>query len=168
MPLTENIINSVVTALQNKVPGELIVFLVSLLPVLELRGGLIAAKLLGLRLVPSFVICYIGNMLPIPFILLFIRKIFNYLKTKRFWKNIVDKLETRSMKKGDTVQKYKGWGLLLFVAIPFPGTGGWTGALIAALIDMRISRATCIIAVGVLIAGLIMALLSYGIPALVA
>lgn len=166
--MTETIITGIVDFFKNRVPPELIVFAISLLPILELRGGLIAAKLLGLDLIPSFIICYIGNMLPIPFILLFIRKIFNYLKTKRFWKNIVDKLEARSMKKGDSVKRYRGWGLLLFVAIPLPGTGGWTGALIAALVDMRLKNAIPIIAVGVLIAGVIMAAFSYGLPAIFA
>lgn len=153
---------------QNKIPEELIIFIISLFPVLELRGGLIAASLLGLDLIPSFIICYIANMIPIPFILLFIRKIFQFLRDKPFFGKIIQKLEIRSMRKSDKVQKYRGWGLLLFVAIPLPGTGGWTGALIAALCDMRVRNATLIIAVGVFIAGVIMSVVSYGIPALAA
>lgn len=151
---------------QNKIPEELIIFIISLFPVLELRGGLIAASLLGLDLIPSFIICYIANMIPIPFILLFIRKIFQFLRDKPFFGKIIQKLEIRSMRKSEKVQKYRGWGLLIFVAIPLPGTGGWTGALIAALCDMRVRNATFIIAIGVLIAGIIMSVISYGLPAL--
>ncbi len=152
---------------QNKIPEELIIFIISLFPILELRGGMIAASLLGLNLIPSFIICYIANMLPIPFILLFIRKIFQFLRDKPFFGKVIEKLEIRSMRKSDTVHKYGKWGLLLFVAIPLPGTGGWTGALIAALMDMRVRTSTLVIALGVFIAGIIMSVISYGIPALI-
>lgn len=165
--MAESIATTLVEFFQNKIPEELIVFFISLLPVLELRGGMIAASLLGLELIPSFIICFIANMIPIPFILLFIRKIFQFLRDKPFFGKIIEKLEIRSMRKSETVKKYRGWGLLLFVAIPLPGTGGWTGALIAALIDMRISTATGIIAFGVFIAGVIMSVVSYGIPAII-
>ena len=165
--MTETIANTVVEFFQNKIPEELIVFIISLFPVLELRGGLIAASLLGVELIPAFIISYIGNMLPIPFILLFIRKIFQFLRDKPFFGKIIQKLEIRSMRKSESVKKYGKWGLLFFVAIPLPGTGGWTGALIAALMDMRIKTSTFIIAIGVLIAGVIVSLISYGIPAII-
>ncbi len=165
--MAESIATTLVEFFQNKIPEELIIFIISLFPVLELRGGMIAASLLGLELIPSFIICFIANMIPIPFILLFIRKIFQFLRDKPFFGKIIEKLEIRSMRKSEKVKKYRGWGLLLFVAIPLPGTGGWTGALIAALIDMRVRTATGIIAVGVFIAGVIMSLVSYGIPALI-
>ena len=164
--MTEHLVGQFVDLFQNRIPPELTVFIISLFPVLELRGGLIAAKLLGMNLVPAFIICYIGNMVPIPFILLFIRKIFHVLRKRRFWKNIIEKLELRSERKSESIRKYRGWGLLLLVAIPLPGTGGWTGALVAALADMRLRTAIPIIAAGVLIAGLIMSGLSYGLPAL--
>lgn len=144
-------------------PPQIIAFIVSLMPVLELRGGMIAARILELDFIQAFAICYIGNMLPIPFILLFIRKIFKWMRRFPFFAKIVDKLEARSEKKKDTIVKYKEWGLLLFVAIPLPGTGGWTGALIAALMDLRFKKCLPIIALGVLIAGLIMSLITYGI-----
>lgn len=164
--MTEHLVEQFVDLFQNRIPPELTVFIISLFPVLELRGGLIAAKLLDMDLLRAFAICYIGNMLPIPFILLFIRKIFHVLRKRRFWKKIIERLEVRSKRKNETVQKYRGWGLLLLVAIPLPGTGGWTGALVAALADMRLRTAIPIIAVGVLIAGLIMSALSYGLPAI--
>ncbi len=166
--MSEQLAAYFVDLFQNKIPEELIIFVISLFPILELRGGMIAASILGLDLIPSFIICYIGNMIPIPFILLFIRKIFQFLRDKPFFGKIIQKLEIRSMRKSDTVKKYGKWGLLAFVAIPLPGTGGWTGALIAALLDMRIKTSTFVIAVGVFIAGVIMSVVSYGIPALIA
>lgn len=166
--MAEQIAAYFVDLFQNKIPEELIIFIISLFPILELRGGMIAASLLGLNLIPSFIICYIANMIPIPFILLFIRKIFQFLRDKPFFGKIIEKLEIRSMRKSDSVKKYGKWGLLIFVAIPLPGTGGWTGALIAALMDMRVRTSTLVIGVGVFIAGVIMSVISYGIPALIA
>lgn len=165
--MAETITQSIIDALGGKVPAEVIVFLVSLLPVLELRGGLIAAKLLGLPLLKAFVICFLGNMLPIPFILLFIRRIFAFLKRFGTVERAIDKLEARSIRKADKVVKYRLWGLLLLVAIPLPGTGAWTGALVAALLDIRMKHALPVIAAGVLIAGVIVAVLMYGLFGLI-
>lgn len=161
--MTEALVNRIVNVFQGNVPKELIIFLVSMLPVLELRGGMIAAKLLEVPLLKAFVICYIGNILPIPFILLFIRKIFQFLKRFSGTRKIVEKLEARSMRQSEKVKRWRNWGLLLFVAVPLPGTGGWTGALIAALLDIRIKTSLPIIALGVLIANLIMTAFSYGL-----
>ncbi|MDY5895380.1 MAG: small multi-drug export protein [Oscillospiraceae bacterium] len=161
--MTEALVDRIVDVFQGNVPKELIIFLVSMLPVLELRGGMIAAKLLGVPLLKAFVICYIGNILPIPFILLFIRKIFQFLKRFSGTRKIVEKLEVRSMRKSEKVKRWRNWGLLLFVTVPLPGTGGWTGALIAALLDIRIKTSLPIIALGVLIANLIMTAFSYGL-----
>ncbi len=161
--MVESIVNSLVEFFQNNIPPQLTVFIISLLPVLELRGGMIAARLLELDFLQAFIISYIGNMLPIPFILLFIRKIFKWMRKFKFFSKIVDKLEARSEKKKDIILKYKEWGLLIFVSIPLPGTGGWTGSLIAALMDLRMKKCLPIIAIGVFIAGLIMSLITYGI-----
>ena len=161
--MVENIVNSMVDFFKDAVPSELIVFMISLFPILELRGGMIAAKLLDVEFIRAFVICYIGNILPIPFILLFIRKIFQFLKKFDKIGNLIEKLEIRSMRKSENVKKYRLWGLLAFVAIPLPGTGGWTGSLIAALLDMRISHSFPVIAFGILIANIIMSIFSYGL-----
>lgn len=161
--MTQAITDYIVGIFQGSIPEELIIFLVSMLPVLELRGGMIAAKLLGVELLKAFVICYIGNILPIPFILLFIRKIFEFLKKFKVTAKLVNKLEASSLRKSDKIKKGSKWGLLTFVAIPLPGTGGWTGALIAALLDMRIKVSFPVIALGVLIANLIMSVFSYGL-----
>lgn len=161
--MIETITDTLVGFFQNSIPKELIVFIISMFPVLELRGGMIAAKLLDIDFLKAFFICYLGNIVPIPFILLFIRRIFEFLKKFGFGKKIVEKLEARSKGKSDKVIKYKNWGLLFFVAIPLPGTGGWTGALIAALLDIRLKSSLPIIALGVFIADLIMSIVSYGL-----
>lgn len=142
---------------------ELIVFIISLMPILELRGGLIAAALLGLNVVPAFIICLIGNLLPIPFILWLITPIFNWLKKTKHLSKIVDKIEKKALKKKDKIEKAEFFGLLFFVGIPLPGTGGWTGSLIAALIDMDKKKALCAITLGVILAGLIVGSLSFGL-----
>ena len=161
--MVESIIDTIMTFLRDKVPDELTVFLISLMPVLEIRGGMIAARLLEMDFLKAFAICYVGNMLPIPFIILFIRKIFDFLRRFKFFERIIVKLEKKTEKNKDKVMRYEAWGLLLFVAIPLPGTGGWTGALMAALLDIRIKRSLPIIAIGVLIAGFIMSGLTYGL-----
>lgn len=160
--MAETLANYIVDLLQNKIPGELIAFLVSLLPILELRGGLIAANLLGVKLIPAFLICFIGNMLPIPFILLFIEKIFDWLRDKKGLGSVVRYCEKKADKNKDKIEKYGLWGLLILVAIPLPGTGAWTGALVAALMRLDIKKSLPVIACGVLIAGVIVALIMYG------
>lgn len=160
--MAETIANALVDFLQNKIPGELIAFLISLLPILELRGGLIAANLLGVKLIPAFIICFIGNMLPIPFILLFIEKIFDWLRDKKGPGKVVRYCEKKADKNRDKIDKYGYWGLLILVAIPLPGTGGWTGALVAALMRLDIKKSLPVIAAGVLIAGIIVSLVMYG------
>lgn len=161
--MTENIVTAIVDFFKTEIPPQLVAFLISLCPILELRGGMIAARILDLGFTEAFLICFAGNMIPIPFILLFIRKIFKFMRRFKHFSKIVDKLEARSEKKKDTIVKYKEWGLLLFVAVPLPGTGGWTGSLIAALMDLRMKKCLPIIALGVFIAGLIMSLITYGI-----
>lgn len=161
--MAETLANFFVTELDGKVSSEIIAFIVSLLPVLELRGGLIAAKIMNVEFIRAFIICFIGNMLPIPFILFFIRKIFDFLRKNEKIGKIIDKLETKSLSKADKVRKYKLWGLFLFVAIPLPGTGAWTGALVADLLNIRIKDAFPTIAAGVFVAGLIISAVSYGL-----
>ena len=165
--MAETLANFFVDLFGNKIPGELTIFFISLLPILELRGGLIAAVLLGVPLWKAFIICYIANMLPVPFIILFIKKIFEFLRRFKFFSKFIDKLEAKTEKNKDKIMRYKQWGLLIFVAIPLPGTGAWTGALFAALLDIDIKKAIPIIALGVLIAGVIVSVLSYGTAALI-
>lgn len=166
--MAESIAQSLVEFFGDKIPGELTIFIISLLPILELRGGMIAAVLLNIPLWKAFLICYIGNILPIPFILLFIKKIFEWLRRFRIFARFIERMEAKSEKNRDKILRYKQWGLLLFVAIPLPGTGGWTGALMASLLEIDIKKSMPIIAVGVLIAGIIMTILTYGTKAIFA
>lgn len=161
--MVENIVETLVNFFGNTIPAELTIFLISLLPILELRGGLIAAALLGVPILPAFAICFIGNILPIPFILLLIKKIFAFMKKHNILKSLVERLEKRAMKKSKKVENNLVMGLLAFVAIPLPGTGGWTGALVSALMDLPIKKSFPVIALGVFIAGVIVASLSYGL-----
>lgn len=162
--MADSLIQSITSGLK-AVPAELVIFLVSLLPILELRGGLVAASLLGVDWRIAFPICVAGNMLPVPFILFFINKIFDFLKKTRFHK-IAEFFEKKAKKKSSTLAKYKELGLFALVAIPLPGTGAWTGALIAALMRFDLKRSTFIIALGVVTAGIIMSVFSYVIPGL--
>lgn len=161
--LAETFVNLFSGLTSLKYGRELIVFIISLMPILELRGGLIAAALLGLKGIPSFIICFIGNIIPIPFILWLITPIFDRLKKTKLFSGLVNKLENRAMSKKDQIEKLQYIGLLLFVGIPLPGTGAWTGCLIAALLDMDKKKAMLYAILGVVLAGIIMMILSYGI-----
>ena len=145
------------------IPAEWIVFLVSMLPILECRAGIVVGRLLGLPLGMTLVFSVVGNILPIPFILLFIRKIFAWLKPTKLFGKLVCKLEDRAMQKSSALKKGEFIGLLLFVGIPLPGTGAWTGSLIASLMRVDIKKASLAILVGVAMATTIMSLLMYGI-----
>lgn len=161
--LAETLVNAFSGLTSLKYGKELIIFIISLMPILELRGGLIAAALLGLKIVPSFIICFIGNIIPIPFILWLITPIFNWLKKTRLFRGIVVKLENKAMKKKDQIEKLQYIGLMLFVGIPLPGTGAWTGCLIAALLNMDKKKSMIYAILGVVMAGIIMMVFSYGI-----
>ncbi len=161
--MTETLVQWFVTNLGGFAAEEIIVFIVSLMPILELRGGLLAAgpAFLDIPVATALPICIIGNLLPIPFILLLIKKIFKLLKSTNTFRPLVEKLESRAMGKSDQIQKYQFWGLLLFVGIPLPGTGAWTGALIASLMDIDWRKSFFAIVGGVLMAATIMYVLSY-------
>lgn len=151
------------TNLSGVLSKELIAFVVSMVPILELRGGLLAASWMHIDMIRAIVICIIGNIIPIPFILLLITKIFNKLKQTRTFRPMVEKLENKALGKKDQIEKYEFWGLVLFVGIPLPGTGAWTGALIASLLGIRFRKAFPAIILGILLATCIMTIVSYGI-----
>lgn len=161
--MAESIANWFVDVFREKISDEWIIFIISLFPILELRGGLIAAGLLNVPWVEAFAICFVGNMLPVPFILLFIRKIFEIMKRSKAFEKIVNKMEKKAKKNSEKVKKYELFGLFLLVAIPLPGTGAWTGALVAALMDIRLKKSLPAIALGVIAAGLIVSVVMYGI-----
>ena len=127
------------------------------------RAGAQASAALKLPLQQALIFSLIGNIIPIPFILLFIRKIFDWLRPTKHFGKLVQKMEARAMKKSDGVSKAEFWGLVAFVGIPLPGTGGWTGALIASLLDVDIKKASLAILVGIAVAATIMSLIFYGV-----
>ena len=145
------------------ISSEMVIFIISMVPILELRGGLLAASLLKIPAATAIPICIIGNIIPIPFILLFIRQIFKLMKKTKIFHGLIEKLENRAMGKSDQIKKYEFWGLMLFVGIPLPGTGAWTGALVASLLHMKFGKAFGAILVGIALATVIMSILSYGV-----
>jgi len=149
-------------------PDELVCFVISMVPVIELRGGLIIAALKDIPLFKAIGICIAGNLIPIPFILLLITPIFNWLKTTKLFKPLVEKIEKKSMSKSEKIKKYEFLGLVLFVGIPLPGTGAWTGSLIAAMLNIKIKKAFPAICLGLVLATVIMCIFTYAIPWLIA
>lgn len=144
---------------------EIIAFLLSMLPIIELRGGIIAGRALGLDPIPTFIICYIGNILPVPFILWLIKGIINWMRESNInlLRKFVKWLDKKVNDKKGQIEKYGFWGLVLFVGIPLPGTGAWTGCLIAAMLNMDKKKSFLAAAIGVIMAGIIMSILSIGI-----
>lgn len=142
-------------------------FLISMVPVIELRGAIPIGVGAGLNLWLTIAVSIVGNLVPVPFIIIFIKKIFAWLRTKSEKLNgLVTRLEKRAESKSATVQKYAFWGLFILVAIPLPGTGAWTGALVAAMLEMPLKKAFPAIMLGVLGAGAIVAFVTYGAGAL--
>ena len=139
--------------LSQHISREMVIFIISMIPILELRGGLLAASLLKVSAAKAIPICIIGNIIPIPFILLFIRQIFK----------LIERLEKRAMGKSDQIKRYEFLGLLLFVGVPLPGTGAWTGSLIASLLEVDIKKSSVAIFCGLIMATVIMYVVSYGI-----
>ena len=150
------------------IPDWLVVFIISVCPILECRLGMFTAiVLLEMNPFVGFIISFLGNILPIPFILLLINWIFKVLKKVPGINKAIFWLENKTMQKRDKIDKYGIWGLLIFVAIPLPGTGGWTGALLASLLELDKKKSFLVISLGVFIAGLIITVLSLVIGAAV-
>ena len=146
----------------------LMTFLISMVPVIELRGAIPAAVIAGMDIRLALVVSIIGNLVPAPFIIVFIRKIFKWLQGKSRWLvDLVRRMEAKADAKKAQVLKYEFWGLMILVAIPLPGTGAWTGALVAAMLDMQLKRAFPAIAAGVVTAGLIVTIATYGVSVLI-
>ena len=143
---------------------ELCVFFCSMLPIIELRGAIPLGAALGLPWWQTFLIAVVGNMLPVPIILLCVKSVLTWMTKSRikFLNKIANKLFEKAEKNRAKVEKYAFWGLTLFVAIPLPATGAWTGTLVAALFDMKFWKSLLAAFIGVLIAGVVMTLISYG------
>ena len=146
---------------------EILVFIISLMPILELRGGLLAAALLGIDPIPSYIISIIGNVLPVPFILLLINKVLNWMRNSKVevFKKIANWLDEKVEKHKGQIEKFGYLGVILFVGIPLPGTGAWTGSLIASVLEMDRKKTFLAVLVGLFMASIIMMFLSFGIVA---
>ena len=144
-------------------PDILKTLVIGMLPVLEIRGAIPVGVAAGLDPWSAFFVGFVGNMLPVPFLILLTRKIIEWMKKHHILDKLTSFLERKGSQKAHTVQKYSFWGLFILVAIPLPGTGAWTGALVASLLDMRLKRALPAIAMGVIVAGLIVLLATYGV-----
>ncbi len=149
--------------------GELcFTMLVSMIPVVELRGGIPFGVARGLPVWAAYLAAVVGNMLPVPFIVIYIQRIFLWMRRKLPRLNhLVDRLERKAHLKGQKVSRFKYLGLMIFVAIPLPGTGAWTGALAAAFLNMPLRRAIPSIFAGVVIAGAAISILTYGVASLI-
>lgn len=160
--MTESLVQGIINALSGSISKEAIVFLISMIPILELRGALlVAGPILGVSVSTAIPLCIIGNIIPVPFILLLITPIFRWMKGTKILKPMVDRLETKAMSKSDKIEKYEFWGLVLFVGIPLPGTGAWTGSLIAALLGIKFKKAFPAVIIGICMATVIMWFISY-------
>lgn len=155
--------DTILEALRNFFSIELTVMLTAAIPIIELRGAIPVGISLGLSPIHATIISLIGSMIPVPFILFSIRPVFKYLKKTRTFSNLIHKLTHRSISKSGKIQKYGAWGLLVFVAIPLPGTGVWSGSLAAALLDMRFKWAFPAILIGNMIAAVLIMMLSKGV-----
>mgnify|MGYP002597684329 CR=1 FL=1 len=156
--MTETLVQGLIHALRGSMGKEAIVFIISMIPIVELRG---AGPILGVPVAEAIPLSIIGNIVPVPFILLLITPIFAWMKGTKKLKPLVEKLETRAMSKKDQIEKYEFWGLVLFVGIPLPGTGAWTGSLIAALLGIKFKKAFPAIMLGICMATVIMWFVSY-------
>ena len=163
--MTDSLVQGLTAALGGKVSGEIIIFIISMIPILELRGGLLAASpaLLNVPILRAIPICIIGNLLPIPFILLLIEKVLDLMEKIPGLCKIARWVRQKADKNKGQIEKFGCWGLALFLGIPLPGTGAWTGSLVAALLHMKFGKAIAAILVGIAMATIIMSLLSYGL-----
>lgn len=157
-----------ISFLFNTVAGKIITtFFISMVPVIELRVAIPWATGMGLSPWVAIPVAIVGNLIPIPFIIIFIKRIFAWMrKVSPKLNKVVDKMEAKAEKNKAKVLRYAFWGLALFVAIPLPGTGAWTGALVAAMLDMPLKKAFPSVVLGVLCAGVVVAFVSYGAAAL--
>ena len=159
----EKLVEIITTLLLNKISKEAIVFIISLMPLLELRGGLIAASLLKIPYLNASLLVILGNVLPIPFVLFLIERILDIMEKRNLTKSFALYIRKKAKDNKPKIDKYGFLGLALFVGIPLPGTGAWTGSLVAALFHMDYKKSIISIFLGIVMAFIIMSIISYGI-----
>lgn len=138
-----------------------------MLPVVELRVAIPVGAALGLDWHLSFILSVLGNMLPVPFILIFMKRVIKWMKSTKKLKGIAERIENHTLKKSKLVGNIEAAGLIILIAIPLPGTGAWTGAMIASLLNMKLRYAVFCILIGVILAGIIVTGITYGFAALI-
>ena len=141
---------------------RMFVFIISLMPILELRGGLLAARIIDLDPVSSYIVAVIGNVIPIPFILWFMGAILKWMKKRKRLKKVANWIDKKVEKNREKIERFGFWGLVLFVGIPLPGTGAWTGCLVASVLEMDKKKSFIAAMIGVFMASLIMMIISFG------
>ena len=168
--MLDSIVNAIQTFFLDTVGEEFCVLFCSMIPIIELRGAIPMGAVFGMPWWQNYILSVIGNMLPVPIILLFVKAVITWMgKSKvKFFNKIADFLNKRVEKRRGQIEKYSFWGVCFFVAVPLPVTGAWTGSLVAAMIDMKFWKALVSCFIGVLIAGVIMTLISYGVVAIFA
>ena len=151
----------------SRIKAFLITFLISMLPIIELRGAIPFAAAINtfpkITFLEAYPVALLGNLLPVPFIILFFNFFFKFFRNVKYIGTIFTKVHEKATTHADKIQKYALWGLYIFVAIPLPGTGAWTGAVIASVLEMKLWKAFLAIFLGVMTSGLIMGFLSYGL-----
>ena len=167
--MLDGIVSAIQSFFLETVGKELCVFFCSMIPIIELRGAIPLGAALGLPMWQSFVLSIIGNMLPVPIILLFVKKVLSFMSKCRvkFFNKVANYVYGKAEKNRSRIEKYSFWGVALFVGIPLPMTGAWTGSLVAAIIDMKFWKALLSCLFGVMIAGVIMTVISYGLLGLI-
>ena len=161
--IAQSIVAFIISIFGANAGGGIGIFLISLLPVIELRGSIPVGYYQGLPWYTNMITSIIGNLLPVPFILLFVVKVFEFMKKRNIMVGFIEKIEKRAMSRSDSIANKEFIGLMLFVAIPLPGTGAWTGALIAALLQFNRKKSFMYICIGVLIAASLVTLGVYGV-----
>lgn len=146
----------------------LYIVVISMVPVIELRGAIPVGLGLGVPFWPVFLAATVGNLIPVPILILFTRRVFDFLRRKStHLEQFVSRLEKKAASKEQLLKRYELLGLCILVAIPLPGTGAWTGSLVAAVFDIRLKNAFPAIALGVVIAGILVSIVSYGVTILI-
>ncbi|MCD8222678.1 MAG: small multi-drug export protein [Clostridiales bacterium] len=163
--MTTTFVQQITALLGGKISHEAIIFIISMIPVLELRGGLLAASpaLLNVPILTAIPLCIIGNILPIPFILLLIERILIWMEGLPVLGRVALWLRNKADKNKGQIETYGFWGLVLFVGIPLPGTGAWTGSMVASLLHMSFRKAFAACILGIIMATVIMSIISYGL-----
>ena len=168
--MIDGIVGAIESFFLEFVGKELCVFFCSMIPIIELRGAIPLGAALGLPMWQSFLLAIVGNMLPVPIILLFVKKVLSFMSKCRvkLFNKVANWVYAKAEKNKGKIEKYSFWGVALFVGIPLPMTGAWTGTLVAAMLDMKFWKAILSAFIGVLVAGIVISLLSYGVLAMLA